>query len=91
MTWQYKSLREICVQLKDVQLNGGRDLAALQEDIAKDDLVAKERSVKIASGNVRTTAIEITRQFLYKHTLLQCNRVLRTGVQSRIVYDPTSY
>jgi hypothetical protein len=35
MTWQYKSLREICVQLKDVQLNGGRDLAALQEDIAR--------------------------------------------------------
>jgi hypothetical protein len=40
MAWQYKSLREICVQLKDVQLNGGRDLAALQEHIAKDDLVA---------------------------------------------------
>jgi hypothetical protein len=40
MTWQHKSLREICVQLKDVKLNGGRDLAALQEHIAKDDLVA---------------------------------------------------
>jgi hypothetical protein len=39
MAWQYKSLREICVQLKDVKLNGGRDLAALQEHIAKDDLV----------------------------------------------------
>ena len=39
MAWQNKSLREICVQLKDVKLNGGRDLAALQEHIAKDDLV----------------------------------------------------
>jgi hypothetical protein len=39
MAWQHKSLREICVQLKDVKLNGGRDLAALQEHIAKDDLV----------------------------------------------------
>jgi hypothetical protein len=39
MTWQYKSLREICLQIKDVTLNGGRDLAALQEHIAKDDLV----------------------------------------------------
>lgn len=39
MAWQDKSLGEICRQLKDVQLNGGRDLAALQEHIAKDDLV----------------------------------------------------
>jgi hypothetical protein len=39
MAWQGKSLGEICRQLKDVQLNGGRDLAALQEHIAKDDLV----------------------------------------------------
>ena len=40
MAWQGKSLGDICRQLKDVQLNGGRDLAALQEHIAKDDLVA---------------------------------------------------
>jgi hypothetical protein len=40
MAWEGKSLSEICHQLKDVQLNGGRDLAALQEHIAKDDLVA---------------------------------------------------
>ncbi|MBR0814389.1 Isoquinoline 1-oxidoreductase subunit [Bradyrhizobium diazoefficiens] len=40
MAWEGKSLGEICRQLKDVQLNGGRDLAALQEHIAKDDLVA---------------------------------------------------
>jgi hypothetical protein len=40
MAWQNKSLGEICRQLKDVNLNGGRDLAALQEHIAKDDLVA---------------------------------------------------
>jgi hypothetical protein len=39
MAWQNKSLREICVHLKDVKLNGGRDLAELQEHIAKDDLV----------------------------------------------------
>lgn len=39
MSWQYKSPREICLQIKDVQLNGGRDLVALQEHIAKDDLV----------------------------------------------------
>lgn len=39
MAWEGKSLGEICRQLKDVQLNGGRDLAALQEHVAKDDLV----------------------------------------------------
>ena len=39
MAWQGKSLGDICRQLKDVQLNGGRDLAALQEHVAKDDLV----------------------------------------------------
>jgi hypothetical protein len=40
MAWQNKSVGEICRQLKDVKLNGGRDLAALQEHVAKDDLVA---------------------------------------------------
>ena len=40
MVWEGKSLGEICRQLKDVQLYGGRDLAGLQEHIAKDDLVA---------------------------------------------------
>lgn len=44
MAWQGKSLGEICRQLKDVQLNGGRDLAALQEHIAKDDLVGWARN-----------------------------------------------
>ena len=40
MAWEGKSLGEICRQLKDVNLNGGRDLALLQEHVAKDDLVA---------------------------------------------------
>jgi hypothetical protein len=40
MTWEGKSLGEICVQLKDKDRNGGRDLALLQEHVAKDDLVA---------------------------------------------------
>ena len=40
MAWQDKSLGDICRQLKDVNRNGGRDLAALQEHIAKDDIVA---------------------------------------------------
>jgi hypothetical protein len=40
MAWQGKSLGEICRQLKDTARNGGRDLALLQEHIAKDDLVA---------------------------------------------------
>jgi hypothetical protein len=39
MTWQNKSLGDICRQLKDVSLNGGRDLAMLQEHVAKDELV----------------------------------------------------
>src|SRR5882757_5428323 len=38
MAWQGKSLGEICRQLKDTTQNGGRDLALLQEHIAKDDL-----------------------------------------------------
>jgi hypothetical protein len=40
MAWQGKSVGEICRQLKDTAKNGGRDLALLQEHIAKDDLVA---------------------------------------------------
>jgi hypothetical protein len=40
MAWQGKSLGEICQQIKDKNRNGGRDLALLQEHIAKDDLVA---------------------------------------------------
>jgi hypothetical protein len=40
MAWQGKSLADICQQLKDVNRNGGRDLAALQEHIAKDEIVA---------------------------------------------------
>ena len=40
MAWQGKSLGEICRQLKDTAKNGGRDLALLQEHVAKDDLVA---------------------------------------------------
>jgi hypothetical protein len=39
MAWEGKSLDQICRQLKDVNRNGGRDLALLQEHIAKDDLV----------------------------------------------------
>jgi hypothetical protein len=39
MAWQNKSLGEICRQLKDVERNGGRTLALLQEHVAKDDLV----------------------------------------------------
>ena len=40
MAWQGKTIADICRQLKDTNLNGGRDLALLQEHIAKDDLVA---------------------------------------------------
>jgi hypothetical protein len=40
MAWESKSIREICLQLKDRSRNGGRDLAMLQEHVAKDDLVA---------------------------------------------------
>jgi hypothetical protein len=40
MSWEGKTLGDICRQLKDTNRNGGRDLAKLQEHIAKDDLVA---------------------------------------------------
>jgi hypothetical protein len=40
MAWEGKSLGQICRQIKDETRNGGRDLALLQEHIAKDDLVA---------------------------------------------------
>jgi hypothetical protein len=40
MAWEGKSPGEICVQLKDRNRNGGRDLALLHEHLAKDDLVA---------------------------------------------------
>jgi len=40
MAWEGKSIGQICEQLKDTKRNGGRDLALLQEHMAKDDLVA---------------------------------------------------
>jgi len=40
MAWEGKSVADICRQIKDPKLNGGRDLALLHEHIAKDDLVA---------------------------------------------------
>jgi hypothetical protein len=40
MAWEGKSIGDICRQLKDTARNGGRDLAMLQEHVAKDDLVA---------------------------------------------------
>ena len=40
MAWQGKSTGDICRQLKDKDRNGGRDLAMVQEHVAKDDLVA---------------------------------------------------
>jgi hypothetical protein len=40
MAWEGRSNGEICAQLKDPQRNGGKNLAALHEHFAKDDLVA---------------------------------------------------
>ena len=40
MAWEGKSVGEICIQLKDPERNGGRDLTLLHEHIAHDDLVA---------------------------------------------------
>ena len=39
MAWQGKTLGQICGQLKDKARNGGRDLTALEEHMATDDLV----------------------------------------------------
>ena len=39
MAWQGKSLREICLQLKDATRNGGRSLSQIREHMAKDSLV----------------------------------------------------
>ena len=39
MAWQGKSLREICLQIKDPARNGGRSLDAIREHVAKDHLV----------------------------------------------------
>jgi hypothetical protein len=40
MAWEGKSIGKICEQLKDPARNGGRNLAALHEHMAQDDLVA---------------------------------------------------
>jgi hypothetical protein len=40
MAWEGKSIGDVCRQLKDTARNGGRELAMLQEHVAKDDLVA---------------------------------------------------
>ena len=39
MGWSGKSLAEICTQIKDPELNGGRDLEAIYEHMAEDGLV----------------------------------------------------
>jgi hypothetical protein len=39
MAWEGKSIGDICRQLKDPKLNGGRSLALLHEHFAKNDLV----------------------------------------------------
>ncbi len=39
MAWQGKTLREICLQIKDPAQNGGRSLDAIREHVAKDHLV----------------------------------------------------
>ncbi len=39
MAWQGKSVREICLQLKDQARNGGRSLPKLQKHLATDPLV----------------------------------------------------
>ena len=39
MAWEGKSIGEICRQLKDIERNGGRNVAMLQDHVAHDDLV----------------------------------------------------
>lgn len=39
MAWAGKTLGQICTQIKDKARNGGRDMAALEEHMATDDLV----------------------------------------------------
>jgi hypothetical protein len=39
MAWQGKTLGQICVQIKDKQRNGGKDMAALIKHMAEDELV----------------------------------------------------
>jgi hypothetical protein len=39
MAWQGKTLGQICLQLKDPERNGGKDMAAMEEHMAKDELV----------------------------------------------------
>jgi len=39
MAWQGRSLGQICVQIKDRERNGGRDLAAIVKHMAEDELV----------------------------------------------------
>lgn len=39
MAWQGKTLGQICVQIKDKERNGGKDLAALVHHMAEDELV----------------------------------------------------
>jgi hypothetical protein len=39
MAWQGKTLGQICVQIKDKDRNGGKDMAALVKHMAEDELV----------------------------------------------------
>jgi hypothetical protein len=39
MTWEGKSLADICTQLKDQRRNGGRDLTAILKHVTEDTLV----------------------------------------------------
>jgi len=39
MAWQGKSLREICLQIKDPARNGGRTLQQIRQHMATDEVV----------------------------------------------------
>ena len=39
MAWQYKTLGQICEQIKDISRNGNKDMAALLHHMAEDSLV----------------------------------------------------
>jgi len=59
MAWQGRSLGQICVQIKDRERNGGRDLAAIVKHMAEDELVGWAW----APGGQRTPAPGTQKEF----------------------------
>jgi hypothetical protein len=56
MTWEGKSLAEICTQLKDQRRNGGRGLNAILKQATEDSLVRRPRRLSVEAPEMAASS-----------------------------------